>query len=249
MVSQKVFLPDHLIRRTLQLRLRRSDVPEDKWPYGTGFVLDVDDTQCVLTASHVLPATMTDPYADWSIEYRHRRQWKRLDYQTHPRFTNQEQDLAFIILREKIVSSDIEVSLGVGAQLGQEVLIAGFPKVDDMTDGSDLRGFPYPHVRRGSIESWSLSPRTYLIDGFVAPGYSGGPVIKLDLEEEKLQLLGIVSSIDPGDPDNSDNLFPIVDKDGFPIEGKFYHYPQGIVKAFAVDDIADHISHHLEQHN
>ena len=63
----------------------------------------------------------------------------------------------------------------------------------------------------------------------------------LDPEEEKLQLLGIVSSIDTGDPDDGDKLFPIVDENRFPIEGKFYLYPQGIVKAFAVDDIADHI--------
>ena len=249
MVSKIVFLPDHLVRRTIQLRLRRSDMSEDEYPHGTGFVIDVDDTQCVLTASHVIPVSRTDPYVDWSIEYRRRRQWRRLDYQTHPRFTSQEEDLAFIILRDKIANSDVEVSLGVGAQLGQEVLIAGFPKVDDMTDGSNLRGFPYPHVRRGSIESWTVSPRTYLIDGFVAPGYSGGPVIKLDPEEEKLQLLGIVSSIDTGDPGDGDKLFPIVDENRFPIEGKFYLYPQGIVKAFAVDDIADHISHHLEQHS
>ena len=135
MVSKIVFLPDHLVRRTIQLRLRRSDMSEDEYSHGTGFVIDVDDTQCVLTASHVIPVSRTDPYVDWSIEYRHRRQWRRLDYQTHPRFTSQEEDLAFIILREKIVNSDVEVSLGVGAQLGQEVLIAGFPKVDDMTDG------------------------------------------------------------------------------------------------------------------
>ena len=244
MVSQIEFLPDHLVRRTIQLRLQRADVPEDEWPRGSGFVLDVDDTQCVLTASHVLPAKMTDPYADWSIEYRHRRQWKRLPYLAPPRFPNQEQDLAFIVSREKIVDTDMDVSLSEVARLGQEVLIAGFPEVDDLISGSDLRGFPYPHVRRGAIESWTLSPRTYLIDGFVAPGYSGGPVISRDLKDGKFQLLGIVSSVDL-----ADNLFPVVDEEGFPIEGMFHHFPKGIVKAFAVDGIAVHISHHLEQHS
>ena len=231
MPDVEMFFPDHLIRRTVQLRFSRSDLPINQWSLGTGFVFDVEDTQYILTAAHVIPIWEVNPYGRWEIQQRRLAKWETLHCTHKLPHVDIEKDLAIIRPDTKLMDSQ-EVKVTGSAKLGQEVLIAGFPVVDDFWSAHTPTNRPYPHVRRGWIESWIGSPEIYHVDGFVAGGYSGGPVINTISDTNEAQLLGIVSST-PTDR----RRFPVVNAEGHPVPGLFYSPPQGIVRVIGITGI------------
>jgi hypothetical protein len=84
--------------------------------------------------------------------------------------------------------------------LSQECFFLGFPfgyKMDDT--GNQNSGFPIPFVKKGIISAFisdSTNATQILLDGHNNPGFSGGPVVIIQLDpnkKSKIRVIGIIS--------------------------------------------------------
>ncbi len=89
----------------------------------------------------------------------------------------------------------IQLSLWMSADSvreGDEVLYLGYP------EGLGTNGRDYPVARLGMISQIIPGRSTYLVDGFVQQGNSGGPVFILREDDKlRLRLAGLVTSYQP----------------------------------------------------
>ncbi len=207
-----------LLQRVIQVRLSQTDLGDQKFTYGTGFVVDVSLSQYVITATHLYPIESLPEGVKWNFQFRHNRQW-RTEMVDLSSSRSKGDLLVFKLQTPILVRNNISYG-GEGLYLGQEVWFAGFPDIDDLHEESNY-GLPTPHVRHGWVESGKDD--TYRIDAIAAGGYSGGPVIYRDGPTEQVKLLGIVSSTL-----RDGRRFSIVNDQGAPVPGLYFHPSYGV---------------------
>lgn len=118
-----------------------------------------------------------------------------------------------------------------GLFLSQEAYFLGYP-FGFSIDGRQLNaGYPLPFVKQALCSAFDLPEREnrrLFLDGHNNPGFSGGPVVYLDVNTKKLTIAGVISGYH-NQPD-------IVLKNGQPTEYTVQSN-SGIIVAYDIDTI------------
>lgn len=156
---------------------------------GTGFALDIDGKQYLITAKHVLGIT-----APSYIRIYHDDCWKRV-FATPVGSSNV--DVAVFSLPMLIAHPDMILPAEPGGFImAQDVYFAGFP-LGLFTEGIESP-FPTPLIKKAIIsgkQAGGLETPFYL-DGHVNPGFSGGPVFLKQKNHQKFVISMIISSFE-----------------------------------------------------
>ena len=139
----------------------------------TGFTIEVDRRQYLITARHLLPS----PPSKGVVEIFRDSKWEKLDFrlvQVEPATV----DIAALALTEQLPSL-LPVVLGFkNVALSQAVFFVGFPFGLSIDGRVFNKGFPIPLVKHGIISSIDTRRGDpFLVDGVNNPGFSGGPVV------------------------------------------------------------------------
>ena len=157
----------NVLLRTLWIRSAGS--------HGTGFTVEVDDRQFLVTAAHVVPSkSEVEAYLDGG--------WRVL----RGRYIPPDPDYVDVAVfeLEVAITPTHPTTFGVeGAMLGQELFILGYPF--DPSAAAELihqEGLgPLPMVKGGRLAAWLHAPgpgrNTMLVDCYANEGFSGGPVV------------------------------------------------------------------------
>lgn len=165
---------------------------------GTGFSLEVDGHQYLITAKHVLRDYPLEDMLIWNDE-----QWKRGTFTT----AAEDRDvvalcppvkLPSIMSAEGPVPSADEIAKSLS--LGQAVTMYGFAYglilKDDRAKNIN-NGFPLPIVKHGSVARIHMESGNehLIIDGHTHKGMSGGPVAYRGLHDGKYRLAGVIHGV------------------------------------------------------
>lgn len=167
---------------TIVLRLRRGNEE------ATGFAIEVDGSQYIVTARHLFNAPQSPTLID---VFRHD------SWVTYPvsfiHVATSTVDIAVLKINGQIFTTHPN-TLGVaGAKLSQRVFFVGFP-FGLSIDGLVLNnGFPLPLVKHGIIASMPQGDGPFFVDGINNPGFSGGPVVLDDGNLSRPTIIGVVS--------------------------------------------------------
>jgi len=159
--------------------------------YGSGFQIYCSDTLCgVATASHVAEHAM-----EWDEPIRIRHYTSKesiiLKHVDRYYYTNNKRDLMVILFRKdklNVRDDALElIAMGRTLKQGIEVGWCGFPAVAP----NDLCFF------EGHISSYLKEQQSYLVDGVVINGVSGGPAFYPKTAQDMPLVYGIVSAYIP----------------------------------------------------
>lgn len=158
----------------------------------TGFLIDVDGKQYLVTAKHFVPE-VTDIAI---LELLHDGSWKQIPAQLVGHGPGKI-DITVFALPRALVASDYVLKPDMGGiVLGQEAFFLGFP-YGLFGDAGDINSnYPVPFVKRATVSSVSVSetgPAIVFLDGHNNKGFSGGPVLFKDQEKGELKIASVVS--------------------------------------------------------
>ncbi|MBN1548158.1 MAG: trypsin-like peptidase domain-containing protein, partial [Syntrophaceae bacterium] len=80
--------------------------------------------------------------------------------------------------------------------LSQNVFFLGFPFGMNIEAKALNNFFPMPFVKKGIVSAMAFEnkeEKILYVDGYNNPGFSGGPIVYLDLNEKKLKVAAVVS--------------------------------------------------------
>ncbi|MBZ0304076.1 MAG: serine protease [Anaerolineae bacterium] len=195
---------------------------------GTGFTVDQDDRQYLVTARHVVGNIRDGDIVD----IYHDNQWKQTEVK---RIEVPRPDIDILVLApsQQLTPSLKFFATSEGLGVSQDIYFLGFPYGWRSSDAYTLtlnNGFPFPLVKKGIISAFGPNVDYFLIDGHNNPGFSGGPVVFSD--GKKIKVAGVISGYRISNE-------PIFDSSGH--TNFYYKYNTGIVKGydirFAVDAI------------
>ena len=172
---------EHILTRVFALRFGLELV--------SGFTIELDERQYLITARHVLP----DLVSTGALEVLQNKNWVQLSFrrlQVEPK----EVDIAVLVLDRKLTSAP-PIRLGEkGTFLSQGVYFVGFPYGLSIAVHAVNSGFPIPLVKHGIIAALHTGTlgEPFLVDGINNPGFSGGPVVRDDRETTPT-IIGVVS--------------------------------------------------------
>jgi S1-C subfamily serine protease len=174
-----------LLQRTFYIKVGNST--------GTAFTIDYDGKIYLVTARHVVKELAA---SNATIQFRSQDDnWK--DF--HPvRILfppSDEADIAVLETDEK-VSQPFAVTIPKenenAANMGQPVWFLGYPFAGLGTRSGGVR---LPFIKRGTMSALdNKNPDAVVlyIDGFNNPGFSGGPILFLNYNSQKFEILGVV---------------------------------------------------------
>lgn len=173
-------VPSNILTRVFHLKVGNEA--------GTGFTVEVDGRQYLITARHLLPSSPPSG----TIEVFRGDAWQTVTFQS-VQVEPASVDIAVLALPIQL-SPTLPVRLGFNdCFLSQTVFFLGFP-YNLTVNGHDLNnGFPLPIVKHGIIAGFGERDEPFLVDGINNPGFSGGPVVISD-QQANAGILGVVSA-------------------------------------------------------
>jgi len=173
-------VPSNILQRVFNLRMGSQTA--------TGFTVEVDGRQYLLTARHLIASSSPSG----TIEIFYNNDWRGVQFRVIAVAPNTV-DIAVLALDQQL-SGTLPITLGFkGAFLSQEVFFVGFPFGLSIDGRSANGGFPLPLVKHGIIASFaSGNGEPFLVDGINNPGFSGGPVI-IGENPANPKIIGVVS--------------------------------------------------------
>ena len=178
--SEADMVPSNILQRVFALRLGTQQA--------TGFTIEVDGRQYLITARHLLLSskTLTD------IEILHNGRWVKVSFRVIlPELDTV--DIAVLALPQQL-STLLPIQLGIkSSYLSQEVFFVGFPYGLFIDRKALNSGFPLPLVKHGIIAAFANERgEPFLVDGINNPGFSGGPVVNASTAANPT-IIGVVS--------------------------------------------------------
>jgi S1-C subfamily serine protease len=158
---------------------------------GTGFTLDRNGNQYLITARHVVEG-LSERAATLQI-YRS-ADWHNLTANIlYP--SNPEVDIAVLQLPQPL-RTDAPVLVpdgGAGIYVSQEVFFVGFPEgAPHVYVGSE---FPIAFIKHGILSAIEFGDtKLWYVDGFNNPGFSGGPIVFQDSSTHEWKVGAVVQS-------------------------------------------------------
>jgi hypothetical protein len=174
-------VPSNILLRVFHLRVGSQ--------VATGFTIEVDERQYLITAKHVV----TNSATPGNIDIFHDTGWiPNVPYRAvivEPNVV----DIAVLALNQQI-SVLLPITLGIkGAFLSQKVFFIGFPFSLSINGRAVNNGFPLPLVKHGIISAIAVGDgEPFLVDGINNPGFSGGPVVIAN-NPESPRIIGVIS--------------------------------------------------------
>jgi len=172
--------------------LKRTFWLKDGNNIGTGFVIDVDDKQYLVTAAHVCSQAVKSGH----LEIWHQNVWKNVPIRVavYGDPNSDDQDVAALVLHKRIIAKDSPiVADGKGVYLGQTVYFLGFPYgLSSAIEQKD--GYPLPLIKAAVLSGNARGNKEYfLLDGMNNKGFSGGPVVFAhDNNMNDFRIMGVV---------------------------------------------------------
>ena len=165
--------------------------PEGGDSFGTGFTLEADGRQYLITAKHVVAGLK----ADGTIEIRQGERWWPIPVKVFR--CDDPIDIGILVPPKQLtVTFPLEPTMA-GVQYGQDVYFVGFP-YGLFTSGQDLNaGLPLAFIKK-AIMSASTNDHgadVIFLDGQNNPGFSGAPIVFRDLNknDSTFKVMGVVS--------------------------------------------------------
>lgn len=172
------------LSRTFHLQLKNQ--------VATGFVIDVEEKQYLVTAKHFV-SEVTDSVV---LELLHDGSWKKVPAKLVGHAPD-EIDITVLALPYLLATSDLILKPDMGDLiLGQEAFFLGFPYGLFGHVGELNSNFPVPFVKRATVSSVRTSASgqiSIFLDGHNNPGFSGGPVLFKVREQGELKVAAVVS--------------------------------------------------------
>ncbi len=171
-------LTTNIIQRVLFVKFKNG--------VGTGFTLEKEGKQYLISAKHVFPGLIkTD-----EIEVFNDGSWKKL--QVTPIFSgNNELDIIAFDIGDKKITPIHPIEIGMhGVQFAEDAYFLGFP-YGLFTDSGEINNkYPFPFVKKCIISS--INKKQIYLDGHNNRGFSGGPVVVMR-PGNIIKLIGVVS--------------------------------------------------------
>ena len=177
-------ITSNVTNRTFLLRWRDSN--------GTGFTLDLESKQYLITARHVVSGIRSGD----TIDIFHDGRWKKLPVDLVG-IGKDEVDVAVLAFSIQL-SPWYPLPASEEIRLGESVCFVGYPFGWNGGGEEINRKIPIPLVKAGVVSAMQFdgSPSIMILDAQGNPGFSGGPVLFVPPGEDevKLHVTGVVSS-------------------------------------------------------
>lgn len=216
----------NILNRTFYIRYEEN--------LGTGFTIDIDDQQYLVTAKHVVEGIQDGDH----IYLMHNDKWYggAVNIAWMPPQCAEE-DIAILLFQEELLSEAAYPVIvnSAGLYLGQDVYFLGYPYKMRMRFKEMKGGWPLPLVKKGIVSGFGgkKGPELIYIDGHNNPGFSGGPVIFGKAGDEHPHIAGVIS----GYKRNYEHLIDIENKKEPQIMNRYITYGNtGIIFAYALGD-------------
>jgi len=192
---------------------------------GTGFALDINNKQYLITAKHLIKGL--DGIS--TIQIFHEESWKDIQILV---VGHCEGDIDISVIKVGYQLTDPDLTLNAtskGMIYGQDAYFLGFPYGLKVKIGEMNRGFPLPFVKKCSISCMgTIKGNIYVIylDGHNNPGFSGGPVVYKKQNENDF----IVTSVISGYMQVNEPIY-----EGDKSADQFYKYNTGIIVSYGIE--------------
>ena len=160
--------------------------------YGTCFTIDVDNEIYLITARHIVEEITG--FGSIQIYFNH--EW--IDYSValigH---TPKPLDISVLTGNLSFSSKFFLPPYYSGVSYGQDVYYLGFPAIVDISstlssETNVNRGFPMPMVKHAILSIGD--DKSFLIDGYATPGFSGGPLVFKSDKTGDFQVAGVIAN-------------------------------------------------------
>lgn len=172
----------NVIQRTFHIRLGNST--------GTCFTIDVEGKQYIVTAKHVV----SNINQVQQVSIFQDNQWKDMDV-TLVGHCNEEIDISVLTTNVRL-SPDFPLPTVGNIIYGQDVYFLGFPYGMTGEIGQMNRDFPLPFVKKAIVSCLHTTPtdaQLLFLDGHNNPGFSGGPVVFKEPNNDSFKVAGVIS--------------------------------------------------------
>jgi S1-C subfamily serine protease len=182
--NQKIVITTNILQRVFFLKYKDST--------GTAFTVDVDGKQYLITAKHVVDGIMQNDL----IEIFYNNRWKKIKVKPI-KCGNDQADIIVLIIPFSLSPPFEIIANSEGMFLSQDMYFLGYPYQQIFEDNGVNRNFPLPFVKKGILSATTHDNEGNLIiylDGHNNPGFSGGPIVFQNIEEDKLHIAGVISA-------------------------------------------------------
>lgn len=169
--------------------------------YATAFVIDVEGSQFVATARHLLP----DQGITTRLSIKLGSAWQDFNADVVRRGSGTIDDVALLRVDHdfNIFGSCPMVDEG-SVYVGQDVYFLGYPQMLSAEYGASYGDMAGAFVKKGALSAVNVgSDKETFVDAINNEGFSGGPVYYFqDDDLNKCRLLGVVLGWQDGSPEN-----------------------------------------------
>lgn len=165
---------------------------------GTGFTVEKDDKQYLVSAKHVFPGlTKTDEISVFKDG-----DWRKIT--VDPLFCkDNDVDIIAFDIGDKTITPKHEVQLGMaGLFVSQDAYFLGFPYGLSTDSGEINNKYPFPFIKKCIVSA--VNKQTIFLDGHNNRGFSGGPVVTVD-NKNAVKIIGVVSGFLGDDQNKTEN--------------------------------------------
>lgn len=173
--------------------------------YASSFILQLNNTDHIITAKHLFPKTLKSNSVI-EIETLSDTGWVKFDaiilFHENPNI-----DIAVLNLTTHRFHNDL-LRMDPSFAISQECYFLGYPfgMISEAPSKAFNDGFPIPFVKKAIISAAkdSFLGNVLYLDGHNNPGFSGGPVVIIDLDSDlnsHYKVIGVVSGYVNDDKD------------------------------------------------
>jgi len=223
---------------------------------GSSFTIDVQNRQYLVTARHLVTGIKNGN----TIDVFHNNQWEPV--KVNPLYTEpSEVDIVVLVLPTQISPSHpVEASFS-NLSISGNAYFLGFPYGYRMDIRELNNGYPLPFVKQGIVSAFDVLPNKYamvVLDAVGNPGFSGGPMLRVNPNTKQLRVMAVVSGPLPHSPEEEEKVLRKVKKsDGKTPKGRssgndfelvetdmIVRGNPGMVVGYSIDSALDVISKH-----
>jgi Trypsin-like peptidase domain len=187
---------------------------------GSGFAVDVDGRQYLVTARHVLP----DLKNEGRLEIFADQKWQDFACRLVGHATG-DIDISVVAVDKLLTPPKLPIELSMaGLIYGQDAYFLGFPYDDLVRYGLGEGGYALPFVKKAIVSCFDGG--LMYLDGHNNPGFSGGPVVYQQPGKADFRIAGTISAFRRED-------LPVYSGDRE--TGLTYRYNTGIVVAHSIE--------------
>lgn len=211
----------NVLQRTLHIKFQDN--------VATGFVIDVDNRQYLVTANHVASSATSL----FQLGVFHDGLWRQIKTQLVGH-CDDGIDITVMALSQLVASPALVLDPCVaGVSLAQDVFFLGYPYGQIGVMSSLTLNYPMPFVKKAIVSSMDFSPSgncVFMLDGHNNPGFSGGPVVAKVGNSSDFKAIAVISAFQY---QNESTFF-----NGKPTEIT-YKYNTGIIVAYSIKHAVD----------